>query len=107
MSGAISIEAGYLRNIFLCVLSGDAAVELEMGTQMSNARRGIATEEMKQVAKDEDIDLSHLVQRVANASIIIPKNNSRKQKIKVVGIGAGLKTNSSVIIGTHSISEFK
>jgi phosphomethylpyrimidine synthase len=64
-----------------------------MGTQMSSARRGIATHEMKQVAKDEDIDLNFLVQRVANGSIIIPKNNSRKQKIKVVGIGHGLKTN--------------
>lgn len=74
---------------------------------MSSARRGIATEEMKQVAKDEDVDLSFLVQRVANGSIIIPKNNSRKQRIKEVGIGGGLKTNVSVIIGTHSISEFK
>lgn len=41
------------------------------------------------VAKDEDIDLNLIVQRVANGSIIIPKNNIRKQKkIKVVGIGA-------------------
>jgi phosphomethylpyrimidine synthase len=92
-----------MRNIFLCILSGDAAVELEMGTQMSSARRGIATEEMKQVAKDEDIDLNFLVQRVANGSIIIPKNNSRKQKIKVVGIGHGLKTKVNVNIGTSTL----
>jgi hypothetical protein len=79
----------YPRNIFLCVLSGDAGVELEMGTQTSGARREIATEEMKQVAKDEDINLTLLVQRVANASIIIPKNNSRKQKMKEVAKGHG------------------
>ena len=74
-----------------------------MGTQMSSARRGIATEEMKQVAKDEDIDLNFLVQRVANGSIIIPKNNSRKQKIKEVGIGHGLKTKVNVNIGTSTL----
>jgi len=74
-----------------------------MGTQMSSARRGIATEEMKQVAKDEDVDLSFLVQRVANGSIIIPKNNSRKQKIREVGIGHGLKTKVNVNIGTSTL----
>jgi thiamine biosynthesis protein ThiC len=31
-----------------------------MVTQMSIARRGIATEEMVQVAKDEDVDLGFL-----------------------------------------------
>ena len=31
-----------------------------MGTQMTSARRGIPTEEMVQVAKDEDIDIKSL-----------------------------------------------
>ncbi|MFZ0896673.1 MAG: phosphomethylpyrimidine synthase ThiC [Candidatus Nitrosopolaris sp.] len=76
MSGAISTEMGLILGIYFYVSpSGDAAVELEIGTQMSSARRGIATEEMKQVAKDEDIDFNFLVQRVANGSIIIPKNS--------------------------------
>ena len=57
-----------------------------MGTQMTSARRGIPTEEMLQVAKDEDIDINFIIQKVANGSIIIPRNNKRKQKIKVVGI---------------------
>lgn len=70
---------------------------------MSNARRGIATEEMKQVAKDEDIELNFLVQRVANGSIIIPKNSVRKQKIRIVGIGKGLKTKVNVNIGTSTL----
>ena len=35
-----------------------------MGTQMSTARRGIATEEMLQVAKDEDIDINFLNKKI-------------------------------------------
>jgi phosphomethylpyrimidine synthase len=74
-----------------------------MGTQMSAARRGIATEEMLQVAKDEDIDINFLISKVANGSIIIPRNNIRKQKIKVVGIGKGLRTKVNVNIGTSTL----
>jgi phosphomethylpyrimidine synthase len=72
-----------------------------MVIQMSSARRGIATE----VAKDEDVDLGFLVQRVASGSIIIPKNNVRKQNIKVVGIGHGLKTKVNVNIGTSTLHQ--
>ena len=36
-----------------------------MVTQMSSARRGIATDEMKQVAKDEDVTLDWLIPKVA------------------------------------------
>ncbi|MEW5840214.1 MAG: phosphomethylpyrimidine synthase ThiC, partial [Thermoproteota archaeon] len=72
-----------------------------MSTQMSSARRGIATEEMKQVAKEEGVSLDYIVRRVATGSIIIPKNNARKQKIvRAVGIGKGLKTKVNVNIGT-------
>jgi phosphomethylpyrimidine synthase len=74
-----------------------------MGTQMSSARRGIATDEMKRVAKDEDVTLDTLVQGVARGSIIIPKNTARKQEIKVVGIGQGLKTKVNVNIGTSTL----
>ena len=74
-----------------------------MGTQMSSAIRGIATDEMRQVAKDEDISLDTLVQGVARGSIIIPRNTARKQQIKVVGIGQGLKTKVNVNIGTSTL----
>lgn len=70
---------------------------------MSTARRGIATEEMLNVAKDEDIDINFLIPKVANGSIIIPRNNVRKQKIKVVGIGKGLRTKVNVNIGTSTL----
>jgi phosphomethylpyrimidine synthase len=58
---------------------------------------------MLQVANDEDIDINFLIQKVANGSVIIPKNNIRKQKIKVVGIGKGLKTKVNVNIGTSTL----
>jgi phosphomethylpyrimidine synthase len=74
-----------------------------MGTQMSTARRGIATEEMLYVAKDEGIDIDFLIPKVANGSIIIPRNNIRKQKIKAVGIGKGLRTKVNVNIGTSTL----
>lgn len=70
---------------------------------MSSARRGTATDEMRQVAKDEDISLDYLIRSVASGSIIIPRNNVRKQKIKVVGIGKGLKTKVNVNIGTSTL----
>ncbi|MDR4510836.1 MAG: phosphomethylpyrimidine synthase ThiC [Nitrososphaeraceae archaeon] len=74
-----------------------------MVTQMSSARRGIATEEMIQVAKNEDVTIDYLTHKIANGSVIIPKNNQRKQEIKVVGIGKGLKTKVNVNIGTSTL----
>lgn len=74
-----------------------------MGTQISSARRGIATNEMKQIAKEEDIALDSLVHGIAKGSIIIPKNLERKQESKVVGIGQGLKTKVNVNIGTSTL----
>jgi len=74
-----------------------------MATQMSSARRGIATAEMMQVAKDEDVSLDTLLHGIARGSIIIPKNTVRKQQIKAVGIGQGLKTKVNVNIGTSTL----
>ncbi len=74
-----------------------------MVTQMSYARRGIATEEMKQVAKDECVELDIVVRGIANGTIIIPKNNARKQEIKVKGIGKLMYTKVNVNIGTSTL----
>lgn len=76
-----------------------------MSTQMSSARRGIATEEMIEVAKQEDMDVNMIVQKVANGSVIIPKNNARKQKIIVTGIGKDLRTKVNVNIGTSTLHQ--
>jgi len=75
-----------------------------MATQMTSARRGIATDEMKQVAKDEDVTLDWLIPKVAKGSIIIPSNNVRKEKIHNVGIGKGMKTKVNVNIGTSTLN---
>lgn len=75
-----------------------------MTTQMSAARRGVATDEMKQVSKDEDVTLDWLISKIAKGSIIIPSNNQRKQKIHNVGIGKGLKTKVNVNIGTSTLN---
>ncbi|CAI8039298.1 Phosphomethylpyrimidine synthase [Geodia barretti] len=71
---------------------------------MSSARRGVATDEMKQVARDEDVTMEWLLQKIASGSIIIPSNNVRKQKIHNVGIGRGLKTKVNVNIGTSTLN---
>ena len=71
---------------------------------MTSARRGIATDEMKQVAKDEDVTLDWLIPKVAKGSIIIPSNNVRKEKIHNVGIGKGMKTKVNVNIGTSTLN---
>jgi phosphomethylpyrimidine synthase len=71
---------------------------------MSSARRGVATDEMKQVARDEDVTVEWLLQKIASGSIIIPSNNVRKQKIHNVGIGRGLKTKVNVNIGTSTLN---
>ena len=42
-----------------------------MTTQMTSARRGVATDEMKQVAKDEEVTLDWLVPKIASGSIIL------------------------------------
>ncbi len=74
-----------------------------MATQMSYAKRGVATEEIRQVAKDEQVDVDKIVRGVAKGVIIIPKNNARKQEIKIKGIGEGLSTKVNVNIGTSTL----
>ena len=75
-----------------------------MGTQMSSARRGVVTDEMRQVAGDEDVTHEWLLPKIASGSIIIPSNNARPQKIHNVGIGRGLKTKVNVNIGTSTLN---
>jgi phosphomethylpyrimidine synthase len=74
-----------------------------MVTQLSSARRGAITEEMKMVARDEELEPEFIMRGIANGSIIIPRNVARKEKIKIVGIGKGLKTKVNVNIGTSTL----
>ena len=75
-----------------------------MATQVTSAKRGVATPEMMKVAKEEDMSINVIKERVSNGSIIIPNNINRKQKdVKLVGIGNGLKTKVNVNIGTSTL----
>lgn len=75
-----------------------------MATQVTSAKRGVATAEMMKVAKEEDMSINVIKERVSNGSIIIPNNINRKQKdVKHVGIGNGLKTKVNVNIGTSTL----
>ena len=76
-----------------------------LSTQMNAARRGVATDEMKAVERAEDVTLDWLIPKIANGSIIIPHNNTRLQKIRVVGIGKGMKTKVNVNIGNSTLNQ--
>ncbi len=77
-----------------------------MTTQIRCAKRGIATDEMKHVAKEEEVSVDFIVRGLASGSIIIPKNNARPQtERRIVGIGKSLKTKVNVNIGTSTLHQ--
>lgn len=67
--------------------------------QMAEARRGVATEEIRAVAKDEGKPIEHLMKMLAMGRIAIPRNVGR-EGIKVKGIGEGLRTKVNANVGT-------
>ncbi|MDL2270264.1 phosphomethylpyrimidine synthase [Methanobrevibacter sp. OttesenSCG-928-I08] len=69
-------------------------------TQKSEAIKGNITEEMKIVAKDENISVDKIRSRIAEGKIVIPKNINRNTK--PVGIGQGLTTKINANIGSSS-----
>ena len=66
---------------------------------MEAARKGIITPEMETVAHDERIDIDLLVKRIAEGTIVIPKNITRDMA-SVRGVGLGLRTKVNANIGT-------
>ena len=69
--------------------------------QIRDARKGIATEEMKFVAKKEGIDLDKLMRNIASGKAIIFKN--AKHDVEPVGLGNELKVKVNANIGTSMI----
>lgn len=69
-------------------------------TQLKHARKGKITDEMKQIAKEENIDIQKLVKNVANGYMTIPKNVNGKSSPK--GIGKGLTTKINANVGSSS-----
>ena len=69
-------------------------------TQMTEAKKGNITPEMKSVSISENIDAEKIRAGVAKGTIVIPKNILRKTK--AYGIGKGLTTKINANIGSSS-----
>lgn len=69
-------------------------------TQMTEAKKGNITPEMKAVADNERMDVEKVRLGVAKGTIVIPKNVNRNTK--AYGIGQGLTTKINANIGSSS-----
>lgn len=67
---------------------------------LDEAKKGIITEEMKTIAKDEGVTPDFIRRGVAEGRIVIPISPYRKAR--AVGIGKGLRTKVNASIGTSS-----
>src|SRR3990172_1200939 len=68
-------------------------------TQILEARKGNSTPEMEAVARAEGVGLDHIVDGVANGTIVITRN-AKHASITPLGIGKGLRTKINANIGT-------
>ena len=71
---------------------------MEYTTQMDAAKLGIITEEMKAVAKKENVSPEYLMDNLAKGTIIIPANRNHPN-LDPAAIGQGLKTKVNANIG--------
>ncbi|MDF2569565.1 MAG: bzaF [Sporomusa sp.] len=67
-------------------------------TQMDAAKRGIITEQMRIVAKEENLDLEVLRELVASGRIVIPANRHHTS-LSPKGVGEKLRTKVNVNLG--------
>lgn len=68
-----------------------------MATQLSLARQGVITDEMRAVAEDEGLDAERVRLGVARGTLVIPKNVHHA--FRPSGIGQGLRTKVNVNLG--------
>ncbi len=68
-------------------------------TQILEARKGNITPEMEAVARAETVSIDHVIQGVAEGTIIITRN-AKHTSISPLGIGRGLRTKINANIGT-------
>jgi len=68
-------------------------------TQLENAKKGKITKEMKEVARNEGLPLSYIIENIKEGKIVIPSNRFCRPK-RVFGIGKGLKTKVNTNLGT-------
>lgn len=67
--------------------------------QMTEARRGVATGEIKKVARDEGKSIEQIVKALASGRVVIPRN-VKHENVEVKGIGEGLRTKINANVGT-------
>ncbi|NVM53658.1 MAG: phosphomethylpyrimidine synthase ThiC [Candidatus Helarchaeota archaeon] len=72
-----------------------------MTTQVELAKKGSITEEMKYIAKQESLSVEKIRQKLIDGRIIITKSVKR-ENVKPIGIGEGLKTKINANIGTSA-----
>lgn len=70
-------------------------------TQLEQAKKGILTDQMKQVAKKEKRSEAFILENVANGKIVIPYNPAHKNNTPT-GVGFGLSTKVNANIGTST-----
>jgi phosphomethylpyrimidine synthase len=68
-------------------------------TQIIEARKGNRTPEMDAVARAEGLSVDHILEGVANGTIVITRN-AKHATISPLGIGKGLRTKINANIGT-------
>ncbi len=67
--------------------------------QLEQARKGIATKDIEEVASSEGVDPQFIIEGMAAGHIIIPRNKNHTT-IPPIGIGKGLRTKINANIGT-------
>jgi phosphomethylpyrimidine synthase len=67
-------------------------------TQITNAKKGNITDQIKKVAKSEGINAELIRRRVASGKIVIPYNDNHSPR--AIGIGKGLRVKVNANIGT-------
>ncbi len=72
---------------------------MQYTTQMEAARKGIVTEELRIVAKKENMSVEELRELVAQGKAVIPANKNHKS-LDPNGVGNKLKTKINVNLGT-------
>ncbi|MDZ7262217.1 MAG: phosphomethylpyrimidine synthase ThiC [candidate division KSB1 bacterium] len=70
-------------------------------TQMSQAKKGMITPEISQVAQEERCGAEELATKVAKGEVVIPRNKQHPIP-KVVGIGKGLRTKVNANLGSST-----
>ncbi|MEM3972587.1 MAG: phosphomethylpyrimidine synthase ThiC [Saccharolobus sp.] len=68
---------------------------------IDEARKGVVTDEMKEISKLEGISVDKVRRRIADGKIMVIRNVKRPSR-KLVAIGKGLSTKINVNIGTSS-----